>query len=103
MFYRLLRARLRALFLDFSASKTAKCAETPQKKGGATRGNSLVHHDPVVVLATSVASTSRMLAVLPDAAVSRGDVAALLAVLAEAWCEIARGSWEGAEIEDRVG
>ena len=44
----------------------------------------LVHHDAVVVLATGVTAAARVLAVLADAAVARGDVAALLAVLAEA-------------------
>ena len=41
----------------------------------------LVHHDPVVVLATGVTATGRVLAVLADATVSRGHVTALLAVL----------------------
>ena len=45
---------------------------------------SLVHHDPVVVLPARVSAASRMLAVLSNTAVARGDVAALLAVLAEA-------------------
>ena len=41
----------------------------------------LVHHDPVVVLATGVTATGGVLAVLADATVSRGHVTALLAVL----------------------
>ena len=45
----------------------------------------LVHHDPVVVLATGVTATGGVLAVLADATVSRGHVTALLAVLVKLW------------------
>ena len=48
------------------------------------KGHALVHHDPVVVLPSCVSAASGMLAVLSDTAVARRDVAALLAVLAEA-------------------
>ena len=41
----------------------------------------LVHHDPVVVLATGVTATGRVLAVLADATMARGHVTALLTVL----------------------
>jgi hypothetical protein len=41
----------------------------------------LVHQDTVVVLATGVTATTRMLAVLADTTVAGADVAALLAVL----------------------
>jgi hypothetical protein len=41
----------------------------------------LVHHNPVVVLSTSVTTTSRMLAVLAHTTVTGADVTALLAVL----------------------
>jgi len=42
-----------------------------------------VHHDPVVVLATSVTAASGMLTVLAHAAITHSAVTALLAVLAE--------------------
>ena len=45
----------------------------------------LVEHDPVVVLASSVTTASWMLPVLADAAMTGGDVSALLAVLAQAY------------------
>jgi hypothetical protein len=41
----------------------------------------LVHHNPVVVLATGVTATGGMLAVLADTTMARGHVTALLAVL----------------------
>jgi hypothetical protein len=41
----------------------------------------LVHHNPVVVLATSVTATGGMLAVLANTTMTRGHVTALLAVL----------------------
>jgi len=43
----------------------------------------LVHHDAVVVLATSVTAARRMLAVLANAAMAGTDVTTLLAVLVE--------------------
>ena len=46
-------------------------------------GMVLVEHDAVVVLATSVTATARMLPVLPDTSVAGTDMAPLLAVLAE--------------------
>jgi len=47
----------------------------------------------VVVLAAGIPAASGVLAVLADAAVAGRDVAALLAVLAEAWL-----SWRGEEV-----
>jgi hypothetical protein len=44
----------------------------------------LVHHNPVVVLATSVTATTGVLPVLAHAAMAGADVTALLAVLAQA-------------------
>jgi len=41
----------------------------------------LVHHNPVVVLATGVTTTGGMLAVLANTTMARGHVTALLAVL----------------------
>ena len=46
-------------------------------------GMVLVEHDAVVVLATSVTATARMLPVLPDTSVAGTDMTPLLAVLAE--------------------
>lgn len=43
----------------------------------------LVHHDAVVVLATGVTATGRMLAVLANAAMAGADVTAVLAVVSE--------------------
>jgi hypothetical protein len=43
----------------------------------------LVHHDSVMVLTTSHTAASRVLAVLTDAAVTGGHVAALYAVLVQ--------------------
>ena len=42
----------------------------------------LVHEDAVVMLATCITATTRMLAVLSDTTVTGRDVSALLAVLA---------------------
>jgi hypothetical protein len=44
-------------------------------------GMVLIHHDAVVMLATSVTAASRVLPVLANAAVAGTDVSALLAVL----------------------
>jgi len=46
-------------------------------------GMVLVEHDAVVVLATSITATARMLPVLADTSVAGTDMAPLLAVLAE--------------------
>ena len=46
-------------------------------------GVELVHHDPVVVLATSVTATAGMLAVLAHATMAGADVTTLFAVLLE--------------------
>lgn len=45
----------------------------------------LVHHNAVVVLATSVTATTRVLPVLADAAMAGRHVPTLLPVLAEAY------------------
>ena len=62
----------------------------------------LVHHDPVVVLATGVTATGGVLAVLADAAVTGGHVAALLTVLVQ----LSRREWRvtrGRASEGRPG
>ena len=50
----------------------------------------LVEEDTVVVHASGVSATARMLPVLPDTAVSGAHVSSLLAVLLEAGCH---GGW----------
>jgi hypothetical protein len=75
-----------------SAATLASPAKTDQQPGRLCAGAAhlakvarvvLVHHDAVVVLATSVAAPARVLAVLADAAVPSADVPPLLAVLTQ--------------------
>ena len=61
----------------------------------------LVEHDAVMVLATSVTATARMLPVLADTSVAGTDMAPLLTVLAET-CTAANTVVEASTIASRT-